>query len=155
MREFGMNWLRSKFCLIALACMALTACASLMPKKQEKPVYDVRSAVVLSSATMSAELLSGISDRVNAAIRATVRTSELPRVVLTIRIVSVTKGLGFQKDRNVAKVSIDAASVEDGSVIAVTSFEVTSLTADPDLADDILAEDIAARVRSAFALSGR
>jgi type IV pilus biogenesis protein CpaD/CtpE len=126
-----------------------------MPKKQEKPVYDVRSAVVLSSTTMSAELLSGISDRVNAAIRGTVRTSELPRVVLTIRIVSIAKGLGFQKDRNVAKVSIDAASVEDGSVIAVTSFEVTSMTADPNLADDILAEDIAARVRSAFALSGR
>jgi type IV pilus biogenesis protein CpaD/CtpE len=126
-----------------------------MPKKQEKPVYDVRGAVVLSSMTMSAELLSGISDRVNAAIRGTVRTSELPRVVLTIRIVSIAKGLGFQKDRNVAKVSIDAASVEDGSVIAVTSFEVTSMTADPNLADDILAEDIAARVRSAFALSGR
>jgi type IV pilus biogenesis protein CpaD/CtpE len=126
-----------------------------MPKKQEKPVYDVRGAVVLSSTTMSAELLSGISDRVNAAIRGTVRTSELPRVVLTIRIVSIAKGLGFQKDRNVAKVSIDAASVEDGSVIAVTSFEVTSMTADPNLADDILAEDIAARVRSAFALSGR
>ncbi|MGO4194477.1 hypothetical protein AB4Z13_03830 [Rhizobium sp. YAF28] len=150
-----MNWPRLRFCLIALACVALTACASLMPKKQEKPVYDVRGAVVLSSTTMSAELLSGISDRVNAAIRGTVRTSELPRVVLTIRIVSVAKGLGFQKDRNVAKVSIDAASVEDGSVIAVTSFEVTSMTADPNLADDILAEDIAARVRSAFALSGR
>ncbi len=150
-----MNWLKSRICLIALVCAALTACASLLPKRPEKPIYDVRSAVVLSSTTMSAELLSGISDRVNAAIRATVRTTDLPHVVLTIRIVSVTKGLGFQKDRNVAKVRTDAASVEDGSVIAVSSFEVTSMTADPTLADDILAEDIAARIRSAFALSGR
>jgi hypothetical protein len=155
LQEFGMSWSRSRFCLIALACIALTACASLMPKKQEKPVYDVRSAVVLSSTTMSAALLSGISDRVNAAIRATVRTTDLPHVVLTIRVVSVQKGLGFQKDRNVAKITTDAASVEDGSVIAVSSFEVTSVTADPTLADEILAEDIAARIRSAFTLSGR
>jgi len=136
-------------------CFALTACAGFSTKSPPKPVYDVRSAVVLSGPGMPAELLAGINDRVNAAINATVRNTELPRVVLTIRVVSVQKSLGFQKDRNVAKVSIDAASVEDGSVIAVSSFEVTSFAVDPKLADDILAEDVAARIRSVFALTAR
>ena len=150
-----MNWLRSCFCRAALVCITLTACASLSANKHEAPVYDVRSAVVLSGPNMPAELLSGINDRVNAAINATVRDTVLPRVVLTIRVVSIQKGLGFQNDRNVAKISIDAASVEDGSVIAVSAFEVTSIAADPKLADEIMAEDVAARIRSVFSLSGR
>ncbi|MGO7220619.1 hypothetical protein ACCT02_21200 [Rhizobium ruizarguesonis] len=150
-----MYWLRSCFCRAALVCIALTACVSLSATKPEAPVYDVRSAVVLSGPNMPAELLSGINDRVNAAINATVHDTVLPRVVLTIRVVSIQKGLGFQKDRNVAKISIDAASVEDGSVIAVSAFDVTSIAADPKLADEILAEDVAARIRSVFSLSGR
>ncbi|MGO7415744.1 hypothetical protein ACC696_25780 [Rhizobium ruizarguesonis] len=150
-----MNWLRSCFCRAALVCIALTACVSLSATKPEAPVYDVRSAVVLSGPNMPAELLSGINDRVNAAINATVHDAVLPRVVLTIRVVSIQKGLGFQKDRNVAKISIDAASVEDGSVIAVSAFDVTSIAADPKLAHEILAEDVAARIRSVFSLSGR
>ncbi|MDC7742268.1 MULTISPECIES: hypothetical protein [Rhizobium] len=150
-----MNWLRSCFCRAALFCVALTACASLSATKPEAPMYDVRSAVVVSGPNMPAELLAGINDRVNAAINVTVRDTVLPRVVLTIRVVSIEKGLGFQKDRNVAKISIDAASVEDGSVIAVSAFDVTSIAADPKLADEILAEDVAARIRSVFSLSGR
>ena len=150
-----MNWLRSCFCRAALVCITLTACASLFGPKPVTPLYDVRSAVVLSGPNMPAELLSGINDRVNAAINATVRDTVLPRVVLTIRVISIQKGLGFQKDRNVAKISVDAASVEDGSVIAVSAFDVTSMAADPKLADEIIAEDVAARIRSVFSLSGR
>ncbi|SCB56566.1 hypothetical protein GA0061105_101397 [Rhizobium aethiopicum] len=150
-----MNWLRSCFCRAALVCIALTACVSLSANKPEAPLYDVRSAVVLSGPNIPAELLAGVNDRVNAAINATMRDTVLPRVVLTIRVVSIQKGLGFQKDRNVAKISVDAASVEDGSVIAVSAFDVTSMAADPKLADDIMAEDVAARIRSVFSLSGR
>ncbi|WP_454849555.1 hypothetical protein [Rhizobium binxianense] len=150
-----MDWLRSCLCKAVFLCVTLTACAGLWARKPPEPMYDVRSAVVLSGPHMPAALLSGISDRVNAAIHATVRTTPLPRVVLTIRVVSIEKGLGYQRDRNLARISIDAASVDDGSVIAVTSFEVTSFAADPNLANDIMAEDIAARVRATFALSAR
>jgi hypothetical protein len=150
-----MKWLRSCFCKAAMVCLTLTACAAFSFRGPPKPVYDVRSAVVLSGPGMPAELLSGIGERVNAAINATTRDSVLPRVVLTVRVVSVHKGLGFQKDRNTARISIDAASVDDGSVIAVSAFEVTSVAADPTVADDILAEDVAARIRSIFSLSGR
>lgn len=150
-----MDWLRSCFCRTVLVCIALTACGSLSANKPKAPLYDVRSAVVLSGPNIPAELLAGINDRVNAAINATMRDTVLPRVVLTIRVVSIQKGLGFQKDRNVAKISVDAASVDDGSVIAVSAFDVTSIAADPKLADDIMAEDVAARIRSVFSLSGR
>lgn len=147
-----MNWL--KWCIfpVVFTCIVLGSCA-LYTKEQPAPVYDVRSAVVVSPQKIPPAILAGVGDRVNSAINATVRTDVYPRVVLTIRILSVEKGQGIEKSRNVAKVSIDAASVEDGSVIAVSSFEVTSFSNSPAAADEILAEDIAARIRSAFSLS--
>jgi len=123
------------------------------PKEPPAPVYDVRSAVVLGGPGIPAPVLSGVSDRVNAAINATVRTEVYPRVVLTIRVVSVIKGQGFDKNRNVAKITANAASVDDGSVIGVSAFDVSSFANDPAMADQILAEDIAARIRSAFQLT--
>jgi len=146
-----MNGLKSCFFWVALICMPLAAC-SMFTKPQPSPIYDVRSAVVVSPQKIPATILSGVGDRVNAAINATVRTEVYPRVVLTIRILYVEKGQGLDKSRNVAKVSIDAASVDDGSVIAVTSFEVTSFSSNPATADEIMAEDIAARIRSTFSL---
>ena len=146
-----MSWLKSCFFRVVLICIALSSC-SIFAKEQPAPIYDVRSAVVVSPQKISPTILAGVGDRVNAAINATVRTEVYPRVVLTIRILSVETGQGFDKSRNVAKVSIDAASVDDGSVIAVSSFEVTSFSGNPAAADEILAEDIAARIRSAFSL---
>jgi hypothetical protein len=152
MRIFLMSWVKSCFLPVALVCIALASC-SIFAKEQPAPVYDVRSAVVVSAQKIPPAILAGVGDRVNAAINATVRTDVYPRVVLTIRILFVEKGQGFDKSRNVAKVSVDAASVDDGSVVAVSAFEVTSFSSSPTAADEILAEDIAARIRSAFSLS--
>jgi hypothetical protein len=146
-----MDWLKSCFFRVALICIALASC-SIFAKEQPAPIYDVRSAVVVSPQKIPPAILSGVGDRVNAAINATVRTEVYPRVVLTIRILYVEKGQGLDRGRNVAKISIDAASVDDGSVIAVSSFEVTSFSNSPAAADEILAEDISARIRSAFSL---
>lgn len=149
---FEMNWLKSCFCRVAIICVALVSCATFSSKEEPSPIYDVRSAVVLSSVKMSPTILNGVADRMTTAINATVRTEVYPRVVLTIRILSVEMGQGYDKSRNVAKVRIDAASVDDGSVIAVSSLEVTSFSK-TGAADEILAEDIAARIRSVFSLS--
>ncbi|MDM9623496.1 hypothetical protein [Rhizobium sp. S96] len=148
-----MSWLRSCFLRMALVCIALTSCSSLFSKGQPSPVYDVRSAVVLAGPNMPAPLLAGVGDRVNAAINATVRTNVYPRVILTIRILSAEKGQGYNGRQYIAKVTVDAASVEDGSVIAVSSFSVTSLSNNKAAADEILAEDIAGRIRSIFSLN--
>lgn len=148
-----MRRLRSCFCQLMLICATLTACASWFSSEPPGPIYDVRSAVVLGGPEVSRELLSGIGDRINSAINATVRTEVYPRVVLTIRVASVQKAVGIDRNRNVAKIRIDAASVDDGSVIAVSAFEVTSTANDERMVDQILAEDVAARIRSAFQLT--
>ncbi len=147
-----MNWFKSCFFRVALVCMALASCASLFGKQDPGPVYDVRNAIILSGPNMPPALLSGIGDRVNKAINATVRTEVYPRVVLTIRIVSIRRQQGYEKNQTVADITVDAASVEDGSVIAVSKFSVTSVSNNSSSADEILAEDISARIRSIFTL---
>jgi hypothetical protein len=135
-----------------LVCMSLTACTSLAEKAPPAPVYDVKTANVVAGPTISPELIAGVTQRVNAAIAATTRYSPLPQVTLNIRIVSVEKGAGVQKDRNVARVDIDASSIQDGSVVGMASFESTTFAPDPTSVDQLMAEDIAARLRSTFAL---
>ncbi len=133
--------------------LALISCGSLMPKDPPGPIYDVRSAVVVSGPKVPPTVLAGVGDRVNKAINATIRTEVYPRVVLTIRVVSVATEQGYDKSQSSAKITVDAASVEDGTVIAVSTFEVLSRSNLSDASDEILAENIAARIRSIFTLS--
>jgi hypothetical protein len=159
MRFFVMNVFQSaisKVLLLSLVLFsgfALASCGSMFSKEPAGPVYDVRSVVVLSGPNIPAVVLSGVGDRINKAINATVRTEVYPRVVLTIRIVSVLKEQGFDKSQSSAKVTVDAASVDEGTVIAVSSFEVISRSNSSESSDEILAENIAARIRSIFTLN--
>jgi hypothetical protein len=135
-------------------CMSLSACfhlPSLSPPPE--PVYDVRSATVVSSSAASPRLLAAVGERVNAAIAVTKHDTTLPAVTLTIRITPSEKAQGYQKDRNTAKIDIDASAVDTGSVIAVKSFDSTTFSADSTDVDDVMAEDIAARIRSTYSLS--
>src|ERR1700712_40499 len=103
-----MFWLRSWTWQTLAGCLALTACAQFAAlKPPPDPVYDVRSAVVVAGPGIAPWLVSATNERINAAIAATTRTSTLPAVALTIKIVSVEKAQGFQQDRNTAKINID------------------------------------------------
>jgi hypothetical protein len=159
MRFFVMNLFQSAisrffvFFITVFSCAALASCGSMFSKEPPGPVYDIRSAVVLSGPKVPPVVLSGVGDRVNKAINATVRTEVYPRVVLTIRILQVDRDQGYDKSQTSAKVTVDAASVDDGTVIAVSSFTVLSRSNNADASDEILAENISARIRSIFTLS--
>jgi hypothetical protein len=122
-------------------------------KESRRQCTTSATCVVLAGPNIPAVVLAGVGDRVNKAINATVRTEVYPRVVLTIRVLSVQNDQGYDKKHSVAKVTVDAASVDDGTVIAVSSFEVNSKSNSADAADEILAEDISARIRSIFSLN--
>ncbi|GES48619.1 hypothetical protein Rhsp01_00880 [Rhizobium sp. NBRC 114257] len=102
---------------------------------------------------MSPALVAAVNDRVNAAIAATSFSSQLPQVAITVRLSDVRKARGFNRDRSSAKINIDAAATDGGSVVAMASFEIRTVAPDPATADELMAEDIAARVRSIFSLN--
>jgi hypothetical protein len=87
--------------LVLFSGFALASCGQMFSKEPPGPVYDVRSAVVLSGPKVPAVVLSGVGDRINKAINATVRTEVYPRVVLTIRIVCGAEGTGLRQEPDV------------------------------------------------------
>ncbi len=138
-----------------VGCLVLAACSS-WSVAPPPPAYDVRGASVVADEALppvSPALVAAINDRVNAAIAVTTRTAPLPQVALTIRLSDVRRARGFNRDRNSAKINIDAAALDGGAVVAMASFEVRTVAPDPATADELMAEDIAARVRSIFSLN--
>ncbi|WP_267550707.1 hypothetical protein [Rhizobium rhizogenes] len=138
-----------------VGCLALGACSS-WSVDPPPPTYDVRSSTVVADQALppvSPALVAAVNDRVNASIAATTHNTALPPVAITIRLTDVRKARGFNRDRSSAKVNIDAAALDGGSVIAMASFEVRTVAPDPATADELMAEDIAARVRSIFSLT--
>jgi hypothetical protein len=135
----------------------MTGCAKLsLDRPPPAPAYDVRSATVVADPAVppvSPVLISSLNDKVNAAIAATTRATPLPQVALTIRLTDVRKNRSFDHDRNSAKINIDAASVTDGSVVALATFDTVTIAPDPVAADNLMAEDIAARIRAIFVLN--
>lgn len=148
--------LRSGAVLALVGCLALTACSSWFVESSPPPAYDVRSATVVADRALppvSPALVSAVNNRVNEAIAITTRSTPLPQVALTIRLTDVRKARGFNRDRNTAKINIDAASLDGGAVVAIASFDTTTVAPDPATADELMAEDIAARIRSIFVLN--
>ncbi|MGA1803626.1 hypothetical protein [Rhizobium sp. HT1-10] len=108
---------------------------------------------MISSTGASPTLLAEVGSRVNAAIAATRHNTTDGAVTLTIRITQSERSQGYQKDRNAAKVDIDASSVDTGSVVSVNSFESTTFSADSAAVEDLMAEDIAGRIRAVYSLT--
>ena len=147
--------LRSGVALALVGCLALAACSS-WSVDPPAPTYDVRSATVVADEALppvSPALVAAVNNRLNASIAATGHNATLPPVALTVRLTDVRKARGFNRDRNSAKINIDAAAVNGGAVVAMASFETRTVAPDPATADELMAEDIAARVRSIFSLT--
>lgn len=146
---------RSRAVSALVVCLALASCSS-WSVEPPPAAYDVRSATVVADQALppvSPALVAAVNDRVNAAIASTIRTTPLPQVALTVRLTDVRRARGFNRDRNSAKINIDAAAMDGGAVVAMASFEIRTVAPDPATADELMAEDIAARIRSIFSLN--
>ncbi|MDP9836696.1 hypothetical protein J2T09_001441 [Neorhizobium huautlense] len=119
------------------------------------PVYDVRGSFVAAKPDIPAALVAGTDRRIDAAIRATVRSMSLPRAILTVRI---TRAGGLPilfGRRHEAKVTVDATSVTTGERIASATFTVSTTVFGKDRGgDEALAAKIADRVAAEFKLDG-
>lgn len=143
-----------RFGMIALACLALMS-FRLGPETADgdRLIYDVRSAFVAARPDISPDLMQSIHYQVSNAITATTRGKIRPRVVLTIRLVSVAKSSLLIGERASARVIVRAAAVQTGEVIAEAKFTATVVGLDKSSMERDLASGIAERVISEFRLN--
>lgn len=120
---------------------------------QPRLYYDVRDAFVAARPDISRALMLGIDRQVGEAIKATDRTMVLPRVVLTVRLDRVERSDLLFGTRYTAAVTVKAAAVSNGDVIAAAIFDASAFALNAALADELLAARISQRIRREFRLS--
>ncbi len=139
--------------IIMLASLALMS-FRLEPKagEGERLLYDVRGAFVAARPDISPELMQSIHYQMSNAIKSTTRDKTRPRVVLTIRLISVDRGSFMFGERASARVVVRAAAVQTGEVVAETKFTATIIGIDKAAIDHELATGIVDRVLTEFRL---
>ncbi len=140
--------------IIVLASLSLMS-FRLEPEtsESERLLYDVRGALVAAKPDTSAELMQSVQYQMSNAIKSTTRDMTRPRVVLTIRLLSVTKGSFIFGGRASARVVVRAAAVQTGEVVAEAKFTATILGVDKAAIDQELANGIVERVIAEFRLN--
>jgi hypothetical protein len=118
----------------------------------DRLLYDVRGAFVAAQPDVSPRLMQMVHEQVSNAIGTTMRHSVRPRVVLTIRLASVSQTPVFFANRASARVIVRAAAVASGEVIAEAKFTATIFGLDAAKIEDDLAYGIAQRVIKEFQL---
>ena len=115
-------------------------------------VYDVRGAFVTAKPDVPQVLVTEVDGLVDVAIRATMRSSMLPRTILSVRISNVSATPVLFGSRHSANVTVQAISVASGEPVAEGGFTASVFIFDPHGADRALAEKVAARIASEFRL---
>jgi hypothetical protein len=139
--------------LVAVAGFWLMSFSMGPVAEQPRLYYDVRDAFVAARPDISHALMLGIDRQIGAAIGATYRPVMLPRVVLTVRLDRVAQTDFLFGTRHSAAVTVKAASVTTGEVIAAAIFDVSAFALDATVADELLANRISDRIRREFRLN--
>ncbi len=140
--------------IFVLACFALMS-FRLEPEATDagRLLYDVRGAFVAAKPDVSAPLMQSIHAQVLNAIKMTAREKMRPRVVLTIRLASVTRTSMLFGERASARVIVRAAAVSTGEVIAEAKFTATVVGLNGQSLEQELAYGVAERVIREFRLN--
>lgn len=94
--------------------------------KSDAMLYDIRGAFVTAGPGIAPALAREVEQRLKAAIRATVREEPLPRIVVSVRIDEISGKPFLFGQRYKARFTVKAASVANGTVIAVGVYTARS-----------------------------
>jgi hypothetical protein len=139
---------------IFLVGILLTACGTHpKPVPEVQEIYEITDVAVTANAGIPRALLRGIQLRMEKSIEATVRPAPLPRAVMNIQVVNMTKTPGADGLRTETEVSVTLTDVPSGQPLLVRNFMIYSFSISNREATDSAAEAIAARLRVEYALA--
>ena len=149
-----MNTSLKRLGIVVLACFTLMS-FRLEPEAThaDRLLYDVRGAFVAAQPDVAPALMQSIHAQLQNAIKTTARGEIRPRVVLTIRLASVTHAPFLFGERASARVIVRAAAVATGEVIAEAKFTATVVSFDNQSIEQDLAYGVAERVIREFRLN--
>lgn len=148
---FGL-FLRALF--VASFAVLLAGCGTRpKPIPDVQQVYEIRDVAVTANAGISRALIRGIKLRMDKAIADTVRPAPLPRAVMNINIVDISRVKGLDGTRTETEISVALTDVPSGQTLLVRNFLVYSFSINRGDADESAAEAISSRLRVEYALT--
>jgi hypothetical protein len=141
--------------LALIVAVSLPLTGFRMPSKSEaknRLLYDVRGAFVTARGEVSQALVMTTDTLVDEAIRATLRSTMLPRTIIVVRIDKAARVPLLLGARHEASVTVQAVAVGTGEPIAEGHFDASVYLLQNDGADQVLAQKIAERIASEFRL---
>jgi hypothetical protein len=148
---FGL-FLRGLF--VASLGIVLAGCGTRpKPVPDVQQVYEIRNVAVTANAGISRALIRGIKLRMDKAIADTVRPAPLPRAVMNINIVDVSRLQGLDGTRTETEISVALTDVPSGQALLVRNFLVYSFSINRGDADESAAEAISSRLRVEYMLT--
>jgi hypothetical protein len=118
----------------------------------EKMLYDVRGAFVTARPSVPQGLVIAIDLLMDESIRSTVRSTLLPRTILSVRIEETSHSRLMIGNRHEARVTVKAISVASGEPLAEGTFITSVFMLNSGGPDRELAQKIAERIASEFRL---
>ena len=141
------------FTIIFVGLM-LTACGTHpKPMPEVQQIYEIRDVAITANDGIPRPLLRGIKLRLDQAIEDTTRPAPLPRAVMNIHVVSMTKTRSYDGTRMETEVSVTLTDVPSGQALLVRNFLVYSFSISARDAVDSAAEAVASRLRVEYALT--
>lgn len=140
--------------LFTLVATMLAACAA-----RPKPVDDIprsveiRAVAVTAAAEISPAMLRNIQSQLKKAVHETIRPVPMPRAVMQVHIVGISKGRAYDGVTAQADVNVVLADVENGMVILDRQLAIQAFAFNQRALNNAVVEAIVSRLRVEYGLS--
>lgn len=139
--------------VLLVLSLTLVACGT-RPRQVVDParLFEIRAVAVTANGGVPRGVISGVQRQIELAIDATSYAIPMPRAVMNIHIVGVTKIRGDGAGRAQTEVSVMLSDVESGQTVLARNYLILAFSERGRVSDAAIVGSIAARLRSEFAL---
>ena len=140
--------------VLLVLSLTLVACGTRPRQAAVDParLFEIRAVAVTSNGGVPRGVLSGIQQQIELAIAATSYAVPMPRAVMNIHVVGVTKLRGDGAGRAQTEISVMLSDVESGQTVLARNYLILAFSERGRVSDAAIVGAVAARLRYEFAL---
>ena len=140
--------------VLLVLSLTLVACGTRprQPAIDPARLFEIRAVAVTSNGGVPRAVMSGIQQQIELAIDATSYAVPMPRAVMNIHVVGVTKVRGDGGGRAQTEISVMLSDVDSGQTVLARNYLILAFSERSRVSDAAIVGAVAARLRNEFAL---
>ena len=140
--------------VLLVLSVTLVACGTRPRQAAVDParLFEIRAVALTSNGGVPRAVMSGIQQQIELAIEATSYAVPMPRAVMNIHVVGVTKVRGDGGGRAQTEISVMLSDVDSGQTVLARNYLILAFSERGRVSDAAIVGAVAARLRYEFAL---